>query len=46
MFKRRSSKKIDAGRVAARTAKAGDETQLDWVFGDAEDEPRPAAAWP
>ena len=32
------SKKIDAGRVAARPGKAGDQTQLDRVFADAEDD--------
>jgi hypothetical protein len=30
--------KIDAGRVAARPGKTGDETQLDRVFGDDEDD--------
>ena len=30
--------KIDAGRVAARPGKAGDKTQLDRVFADAEDD--------
>jgi hypothetical protein len=30
--------KIDAGRIAARPGKAGDQTQLDRVFGDAEDD--------
>ena len=29
---------IDAGRVAARPGKTGDETQLDRVFGDDEDD--------
>ena len=30
--------KIDAGRIAARPGKAGDQTQLDRVFADAEDD--------
>ena len=30
--------KIDAGRIAARPGKAGDQTHLDRVFGDAEDD--------
>ena len=30
--------KIDAGRVAARPGKAGDETKLDRVFADTEDD--------
>jgi hypothetical protein len=32
-----SRQKIDAGRVAAWPAKAGDQTKFDRVFGDAED---------
>ena len=30
--------KIDAGRIAARPGKAGDQTKLDRVFADAEDD--------
>src|SRR5712691_5097311 len=33
-----SRKKIDAGRIAARPGKAGDKTQLDRVFANAEDD--------
>src|SRR5262245_55772696 len=33
-----SGQKIDAGRVAARPGKASDQTKLDRVFGDAEDD--------
>jgi hypothetical protein len=33
-----NGEKIDAGRVAARPREAGDQTQLDRVFGDAEDD--------
>ena len=33
-----SDEKIDAGRIAARPGKAGDQTQLDRVFADAEDD--------
>jgi hypothetical protein len=33
-----SRQKIDAGRVAAWPAKAGDQTKLDRVFGNAEDD--------
>ena len=33
-----SGQKIDAGRVAARPGKAGDQTKLDRVLRDAEDD--------